>query len=230
MALCGKAAMVLYYDIVSEAVDDHDDWHTHEHFPERLSIPGFRRASRWVATEGRPRYLVIYEVRSVDVLSGSPYLERLNNPSPWTTRMMPNFRGMVRGFCDVASSSGSALGHALLSMRLSAVPGRQEELRRWLAGEVLAGIAARPGIASVHLLEPAAKPPMTKEQSLRGRDAEMPGVLLVTGYREDTLAHLASGELAADRLAQHGCAPGSIAARYRLDLISVAPAHDPELV
>ena len=65
MALCGGGAMILFYDIASDAIDDHDDWHTHEHFPERLSIPGFLRASRWIALAGRPRYLVMYEVDSV---------------------------------------------------------------------------------------------------------------------------------------------------------------------
>ena len=41
MALCGDGAMLLIYDIVADAVDDHDDWHTHEHFPERVGIAGF---------------------------------------------------------------------------------------------------------------------------------------------------------------------------------------------
>jgi hypothetical protein len=229
MRLGGKAAMVLYYDIAPDAIEDHDDWHTHEHFPERLSIPGFLRASRWVATAGGPRYLVIYEVANVGVLSGAPYLERLNDPTPWTARMMPNFRGMVRGFCAVASGAGQALGHALLSIRHRPAPGREAELRRWLAGDVLPGIAGRSGLASAHLLEPAAKPPMTKEQAIRGRDAEMPCVLLVTGYREDAVAHIASHELAAEKMAERGCSPESARGRYRLDLVAVAPAHDPEL-
>src|SRR4029077_14235912 len=80
MALSGNGAMVLYYDIVREVLEDHDDWHTHEHFPERVGIPGFLRASRWVTLGDGPRYLVVYEVEEVGVLSDAPYLERLNNP------------------------------------------------------------------------------------------------------------------------------------------------------
>ena len=129
MALCGNGAMILYYDIAPDAIDDHDDWHTHEHFPERLSIPGFRRASHWVAGDGSPRYLVIYEVSDVPVLSGAPYLDRLNNPTPWTARMMVNFRGMARGFCSVVANSGAGLGRAMLSLRYAAAPGREHELR-----------------------------------------------------------------------------------------------------
>lgn len=66
MALCTDAAMVLYYDIAGDTAD-HDDWHTYEHFHERLSVPGFERATRWVARDASPRYMVIYEVTDVDI-------------------------------------------------------------------------------------------------------------------------------------------------------------------
>jgi hypothetical protein len=95
MALAGSGAMILFYDIASDAIDDHDDWHTHEHIPERLSIPGFLRASRWTVSAGGPRYLVIYEVADVQVLSAAPYLERLNNPTPLTAQMTEEQR--IRG-------------------------------------------------------------------------------------------------------------------------------------
>jgi hypothetical protein len=43
MPLLGTAAMLLSFDVAEEAIAEHDEWHTHEHFPERLSIPGFLR-------------------------------------------------------------------------------------------------------------------------------------------------------------------------------------------
>jgi len=195
-------------------VEDHDDWHTHEHFPERVGIPGFLRASRWVATGDGPRYLVVYEVENVEVLSDAPYLERLNNPTPWTSRMMPNFRGMTRGFCRVAASAGQGLGLAMLSVRLSPLPGRESELRGWLAG-MLPGLESQRGLTSAHLLEPAAQPPMTKEQAIRGKDADMPWVVLVTGYGEVAVAEVAK-TVGDSEIAAHGGAAGSIRAAYRM--------------
>jgi len=222
MALSGGAAMVLFYGIEDEAIADHDHWHTHEHFPERLGVPGFLRASRWVAVEASPRYLVLYEVEEVAVLSDQPYLARLNNPTPWTTKMMPSFRGMVRGFCAVAASAGDGLGHALVSLRYTAKPGAESGLQQWLAGEVLPELAARPGLASAHLLAPAAQPPMTKEQGIRGKDADMPLVLLATGYDADALAAAVAERLADDELARHGAAAAPLRGRYRLDLVQAA--------
>jgi hypothetical protein len=222
MALCGDGAMVLYYDIVRDAVEDHDDWHTHEHFPERVGIPGFLRASRWVALGDGPRYLVVYEVENTGVLSDAPYLERLNNPTPWTAKMMPGFRGMTRGFCRVASSAGQGLGSAMTSVRLSPLPGRENELRDWLAG-LLPGLASQRGVASAHLLEPAAQPPMTKEQAIRGKDADMPWVLLVTGYGEEAVAEVGREAFAESAVAAHGGAAGSIRGGYRLHGLLTRP-------
>lgn len=111
MPLLGTAAMLLTFDIAEEAVSEHDDWHTHEHLPERLSIPGFLRGTRWVALQAQPRYFVLYEVESLDTLASEAYLERLNHPTPWTTKMMTHYRGMTRGFCSVVGSSGIGVGH-----------------------------------------------------------------------------------------------------------------------
>jgi hypothetical protein len=71
MALRSDAAMVLFYDIEGDSAD-HDDWHSNEHFHERLSVPGFIRATRWVSTGSAPRYMVTYEVSGVDVATSTP--------------------------------------------------------------------------------------------------------------------------------------------------------------
>jgi len=97
MPLLGKAAMLLTFDVEQDAISEHDDWHTHEHLPERLSIPGFLRGTRWVAVRGAPRYAVLYEVDRLETLGSRNYLERLNNPSPWTSKMMTCYRAMSRG-------------------------------------------------------------------------------------------------------------------------------------
>ena len=215
MALLGMGAMVLWFDIAPETVVEHDRWHTHEHLPERLAIPGFNRGSRWIAASGSPRYFVMYEVAQAGVLASQRYLERLDNPTPWTTKMMPAYRGMTRGLCTVAASSGLGIGHAALSIRLAPSPGRQTALREWLTDR-LPALCSRPGLVSAHLLESALAPAMTAEQQIRGRDAGIEWVLLVTGYDEDSVRSLLDAELRSAALQQHGAAAGQIAAIHRL--------------
>ena len=190
--LPGKAAMLLLFDIAQEAIAEHDEWHTHEHLPERLCIPGFVRGTRWRAVRGEPGYFVMYEVEELAVLTSKAYLERLNNPTPWTSKMMPFYRGMTRGLCAVKESFGVGLGGVSLLLRVK----RGERL---LDG-ILPGLPSRPGIGSAHVFEGAATPPMTKEQRIRGADARLGGALLVTGYSQDALESLMQTELAGAQL------------------------------
>jgi hypothetical protein len=198
------AAMLLLFDIAAEAIEEHDDWHTHEHLPERLAIPGFLRGSRWIAQGGSPRYFVMYEVRELACLGSEHYLERLNNPTPWTSKMMAHYRGMRRGLCNVVAGFGAGLGSTALLIRFAAAAEHADPLRDWLAGELLPGLVKRRGIADARLLAPSLEAVMTREQEIRGQDAGIQSALLVTGYESEAVAALAKGELHGDHFMAHG--------------------------
>jgi hypothetical protein len=216
MPLLGSAAMLLSFDIADEAIADHDDWHTHEHLAERLSIPGFLRGSRWVALQGRPRYLVLYEVAELATLTSAAYLERLNSPSPWTSRMMPHYRGMRRGFCSVSGSFGLGIGHVAALLCFKPDRGSAASLRRWLLQDALPQLPSQQGVGSVHLLEAAITPQMTNEQRIRGADAGFDWALFMTGYSEQALSRVVDDIVGPARLEQHG-ATGVQTRAYRID-------------
>ena len=169
-----------------------------------MSVPGFLRGSRWVALAGKPNYFVLYEVADIDTLASPAYLERLNNPSPWNARMMQHYRGMKRGFCRVTASFGLGLGQVGLLLRFSPRPEEETGLRQWLCGEVLSALPLRDGLVSAHLLEAAAKPDFTQEQVIRGKDAGVDWVVLVTGYDLPSVEALAGKELSAQQLEGRG--------------------------
>lgn len=215
MALLGKTALALSFDIAAEAIVEHDNWHSHEHFRERMSIPGFMRGSRWLALSGEPGYFVLYEVADIDTLASPAYLERLNNPSPWTAKMMTHYRGMKRGFCRVTCSFGLGLGQVGLLLRFSPEPEKETGLRLWLSRELLPALPSRVGLVSAHLLEAAAKPELTREQGIRGKDAGVDWVVLVTGYDLGSVEALANNEFSAQQLDARG-ATGAAAGIYQM--------------
>lgn len=216
MPLLGQAAMLLSFDIADDAIAEHDDWHTREHLPERLSIPGFIRGTRWVSLRGQPRYLVVYEVAQLSTLTSEAYVQRLNKPTPWTSKIMTHYRGMRRGFCSVTASFGLGVGHVGLLVRFKPQAVAEAQMRTWLVEQVLSQLPSKTGIGSVHLLEGALTPGMTNEQRIRGADAGVDWAILVTGYSQDSLIELSSTELGAERLAEHG-ATGAHEAIYRMD-------------
>lgn len=195
MALLGQAALAMWWDMAADRLADFQHWHSHEHFPERLGVPGFLRASRWRASDGGEGFFVLYELRSHDVLSSPAYVARLNAPSPWSARLMPHHRNMVRSQCRVLATSGSALASHCFTVRMppDGAP---------LAGEA----ASRPGITGVHFLQHESPPvAQTTEQTIRpAADQSAERVLVVSGYDEAALRELA-------REAQ-----GGIVGHYRL--------------
>ncbi|SDH76221.1 DUF4286 family protein [Propionivibrio dicarboxylicus] len=205
MALLGEAAMILAFDIAPNAISEHDHWHSHEHLHERMSIPGFLRGSRWSSKDSSPRYFVMYEVSDLETLSASPYLDRLNNPSVWTAKMMKYYHGMNRGFCRLVFSGGYGLGSYCLLLRFSPDPEHEVALRDWLARKALASLHKKTGLVSAHQFEAALTPEMTKEQRIRGKDSGVDWVLLVTGYDKDAVGELAAAELSVTELERHGC-------------------------
>lgn len=210
--------MLLSFDIAEPAIAEHDHWHTHEHLPERLSIPGFRRGTRWVALQGQPRYLVLYEVERLETLASEAYLERLNHPTPWTSTMMPHYRGMNRGLCSVLGSAGFGIGHVALLCRFRPAPGRDEALADWLLRDLLPQLPGRPGLGGVHLLRGALAAPMTNEQRIRGADAGVAWALLATGYDAMAVAALAQNDLGPAAFEAQG-ALDLASALYRMDYI-----------
>jgi hypothetical protein len=210
-----RAAMLLSFDVVSEARLEHDDWHSHEHLPERLAIPGFRRGSRWTALAGGPAYFVLYEVGELGVLSSPSYMDRLNHPSPWTTKMMPSYRGMRRGLCEIVARAGHGLGGFGLLLRFDVGAPGQAMLCDWLTREMLPALPAQTGLASSLLLRSGLQAAPTVEQSIRGQDAAVDWALLVTGFARAPVDALASGVLLPSELERRG-AGGVTSATYQL--------------
>jgi len=70
--------------------EEFNAWYDDEHMAERLGVPGFRSARRWVADAkpGEGKYLATYELDSPAVLTAAVYLARLNNPTPWSKRCL----------------------------------------------------------------------------------------------------------------------------------------------
>jgi hypothetical protein len=198
----GQAANAMWCDVSADIRPEFDDWHSHEHFPERLSIPGFLRGTRWVAADGGEGIFTCYEAASPATLTAGPYMERLNNPTPWSRRMMPHHRHMVRALCRVEASFGGGFGQCLLTARFAPARGEEEALHRRLVGELLPSLPARKGLVCARLLRSLPLPPQTAEQKIRGRDDSADWIVLASGYDADAVASVAM--------------PGAVTGLYRL--------------
>ncbi len=210
--MLGTAALAMWWSVAPEVRDEWAHWHAHEHFPERLGLPGFLRASRWADAAGGEGFFVLYELQDHAVLASAPYLARLNAPSPWSVRMMPLHRGMIRAQCRVLLSHGGVTARQALTIRCAPRAGLDDTLQAGLAA-LAARVPEQPGIAGLHVLRhdaPALAP--TTEQKIRGNaDRGADWVVLATAYDPAALARLSEGEgsLGDAALQALGAAPGA---------------------
>ena len=218
MPLLGQAAVAMWWEIAPTDRIEFEDWHSHEHFPERLSLPGFHRGSRWADAAGGDGFFVMYELAGYETLTSAAYLARLNAPTPWSTTMMPRHRGMVRSQCRVIASHGGGVAHRMLTVRLSPGAHATESLQRHLQ-HVLCRLPQRAGLTAAHLLHthtPTTAPTTTEQRIRGGVDGVADWIVLVGGYDAEALRELAERDLGATTLAAAGAEPTCVTGQYRL--------------
>jgi hypothetical protein len=189
MALRGDAAVVIWAEMTDAAAVDL--WYAREHLRERIQIPGFLRARRYVRALGSADNFMIYELRDTDALTSPEYLERLNNPTPWTKQVMATALALNRTLCRVVGSHGVGIGAHLLTMRVEQLDGSDSDLSASLFGS-LANLAHQPGITGAHLLRRAVVGPDIAERQARQRaDGSSDFVALIEGYNPDAVVAVA---------------------------------------
>jgi hypothetical protein len=219
MGFLGKAILAFWADVEASGEADYVDWHNREHMPERCAVPGFLRGRRYVAVDAAPKYFMMYETETLATLASPAYVERLNNPTPWTRKCLALFRNSNRTACRTTVSLGRGIGGALATIRLGPSSGREQALRRWLTEEALPKVLERPGLTAVHLCEADVETTTVKtaEKEIRDKPDEVARwVLLVEGSDAGIVRRACDEALDAGTLEARGAEPGAITGVYAL--------------
>jgi hypothetical protein len=119
MQIRGQGALGVWHGIAGPYQREGEEWYNREHHAERVAIPGFLRARRYVNCGAGLRYFSRYDAADVGVLASQPYLDALNNPSPWSQKIFPHYQFTVRGAFSVVARFGVGEGGYLTSLRFS---------------------------------------------------------------------------------------------------------------
>ncbi len=150
MPMAGKGMLLTSMDIDAEHDGEFNRWYDREHLEERVAIEGFLEARRYVAHDGKPKYLSLYSTATFDVLDSPAYRTALANQTAWSKANIARFKGMIRAVARITISRGVGRGAALGIVRLRPVDGA-DKLRAALGAELKP--ADLDGIISMHLLE-----------------------------------------------------------------------------
>lgn len=186
MGLKGSAFLAIWHDIAAGQHGEYIEWHTREHMPERLSVPGFRTGKRLHAPQAA-RYVfgTIYAGDDLEVFRSPGYLARLNNPTPWTAAVAPSFQNFLRVACERVASAGNGDGGSMATIRFDFAYPEAEAALRQGAQSLVDVILALPGVSCVHLgiARSEVSGVRTRETELRSAMAEkgFDAVILVEG-------------------------------------------------
>ena len=78
-------------DVAASMEEEFNDWYNTAYIPGYLTVPGCIRARRYLAVEGQPKYLTVYEFENAGV-PDTPEWARARTGNPWNARMRPHVR------------------------------------------------------------------------------------------------------------------------------------------
>jgi hypothetical protein len=172
--------LAIWNDCAPGREADFEEWYQHEHFHERIAVPGFLLGRRYEVVTGSPRYFCFYLTQSPDILTSAAYLARLDNPTPMTRRIMSDaFRDMSRTVCHRAVRLGAMWGAAAVTVRFTTPP--EKDALRAILETLMRDKAVACG--EIWSALDASKIPVSEEEKLRGGDGKIQACLFVETLR-----------------------------------------------
>jgi hypothetical protein len=148
-----KGILIAAMEFSDVAEDEFHDWYDTEHIPERLRVPGFLNAERWLGAANPKQSLALYDLDNVGVLQSAPYRAVGGaNSSPWSKRVTARTKPQMRlegeqirpgdGLAPVGQAA------AVLVVAMNVVPEADGEFNEWYDSEHLPQLGAVPGVLS----------------------------------------------------------------------------------
>jgi hypothetical protein len=145
-----KGILIAAMDFSACPEDEFHDWYDLEHIPERLRIPGFLNAERWIDVENPKISVAAYDLDTVEVLRSPPYLAIAGaNASPWTKRTQ-RFRKSLLRYEGEQILPGDATAPAgaggLLLVGMTPAAEHETAFNAWYDTEHVPALARVPGV------------------------------------------------------------------------------------
>lgn len=104
----------------SELQPEYETWHTFEHVPERMGLPGFIEARRYRSPQHPASYFTCYWLTSCEALSSPQYSDVVKNPTQWSACMRDELRDFHRLPCELGGGHGNSSATQLATLQLRA--------------------------------------------------------------------------------------------------------------
>ncbi len=223
MALRGKGMLITLTEVKSRDEADFNEWYNREHIDERVNLPGFRRARRYVAvkdsTARMPRYLATYECNHVSDLATPGYLHLLANQTKWSKSVMARFTRFQRLTLRIQVDLTHGVGGAITAVRFVPDPHRRKALVTWLHDKALPKAIARDGMLGACAAEndlDVANAPVQRKSMDHPKALDAEWIVLLEGADPESTAAAARKSFRRTALERFGVDKAPVVGTYRL--------------
>jgi len=178
----GAGFLAIWSDVSPNNLTDYRHWLTREHTTERVTTKGFLASRVFRAARADiHRFFILYELEAPEVLDGPAYLARLNAPTPWSQRIMPQLGNFIRGGGVMTARAGRGEGATIVALRIEQLPEQPQRLAD--------AIAALHGIAAVQIgtTDHARTSVPTVEKGMRQDEGFFAGLMIIEALDEASL-------------------------------------------
>ena len=222
--MLGSGVLAIWNNVTPGTEEEFVRWHVREHIPERVGIPGFLRARRYVASASGVKYFNFYETKTVDVLQSPAYHARLNSPTEWTKKVVKEFRDTSRTACVVRASIGLGTGACVETIQLRARADVSADAFARALRPVLERVQASEAVVAAHLLEgrhDTSKVKAAEKALMAEPDRLADWIILTETLTADAAKALHKGVLADRSLVECGASGDIARSVYTLDFALV---------
>lgn len=145
MGLYGTGMLMTFTEVAPEDEDEYNEWYNREHIDERVWMPGFHRARRYVAvdSDARVKYFASYETGTVRDLADPDYMARLQVQSEWSQKVMAGFTKFDRLTAEITIDQTHGFSGWLGVTRFFPEESQRDGLRNLLKEEVFPDLKGR---------------------------------------------------------------------------------------
>ncbi|KDR80479.1 hypothetical protein GALMADRAFT_208556 [Galerina marginata CBS 339.88] len=149
-----SALLFVWAEVGPDAsADEFNDWYDNEHGPLRLTVPGFKNAIRYKATDDKtPSWLALYDLDSPSVFTSEPYKGLAGKASDREKALVPRLAVLNRAVYQKISEQtkpglpADALPTKYVFVVNNTVPPEvEDEYNRWYDEEHIPDVAKVPG-------------------------------------------------------------------------------------
>ena len=187
MTSAPRGILAIWNDCRPGREAEFEQWFQSEHLEERVGVPGFLFGRRHEAISGSSAFFNFYVTDTPAVLTSKPYLDRLNDPTPMTRKIMSEvFMNMCRTVCRRSVRLTNMRGAFAVTARFNEPPDESA------LAACLHSLTDDPAIASgeIWIAADQSGAPMATEEKLRGGDRKISACLMIDTLRQSDAEEL----------------------------------------